>query len=228
MTLFSRLLATAALGAALAATGAQAATLTGTLTADNEYNAYLSTNDAVLGDLVATGANWTVAQSFNANLAPGQTYYLHVVANNWYGISNMNGGNPDAFLGSFSLSGAGFTFANGLQTLNTDTTNWRVIPHAYQPLNAVNDWTVPNQTPDQWSTNAGPNIWTVNSGGPIAGIAPEAGWIWSHEDPGGEAMFSTTISALSVPEPATWGLMIVGFGGVGAVLRRRRHVAAFA
>ena len=25
-----------------------------------------------------------------------------------------------------------------------------------------------------------------------------------------------------VPEPATWGLMIAGFGGVGAVLRRRR------
>jgi hypothetical protein len=25
-----------------------------------------------------------------------------------------------------------------------------------------------------------------------------------------------------VPEPATWGLMIAGFGGMGAVLRRRR------
>ena len=30
----------------------------------------------------------------------------------------------------------------------------------------------------------------------------------------------------SVPEPATWGLMIMGFGGLGAMLRRRR--AAFA
>ncbi len=28
-----------------------------------------------------------------------------------------------------------------------------------------------------------------------------------------------------VPEPATWGLMIMGFGGMGAVLRRRRAVA---
>jgi hypothetical protein len=25
-----------------------------------------------------------------------------------------------------------------------------------------------------------------------------------------------------VPEPATWALMIVGFGGAGAMLRRRR------
>jgi hypothetical protein len=29
-----------------------------------------------------------------------------------------------------------------------------------------------------------------------------------------------------VPEPATWALMIVGFGGAGAMLRRRRIVAA--
>lgn len=32
----------------------------------------------------------------------------------------------------------------------------------------------------------------------------------------------------AVPEPATWGLMIVGFGGVGAVLRRRRAAVALA
>jgi hypothetical protein len=29
-----------------------------------------------------------------------------------------------------------------------------------------------------------------------------------------------------VPEPATWGLMILGFGGVGAMMRRRRMVVA--
>jgi hypothetical protein len=28
-----------------------------------------------------------------------------------------------------------------------------------------------------------------------------------------------------VPEPATWGLMLVGFGGLGAMMRRRRAVA---
>lgn len=31
-----------------------------------------------------------------------------------------------------------------------------------------------------------------------------------------------------VPEPATWGLMIMGFGGIGALLRRRRGVASLA
>jgi hypothetical protein len=31
-----------------------------------------------------------------------------------------------------------------------------------------------------------------------------------------------------VPEPATWGLMLLGFGGMGAMLRNRRRVAATA
>jgi hypothetical protein len=31
-----------------------------------------------------------------------------------------------------------------------------------------------------------------------------------------------------VPEPTTWGLMIMGFGGIGAMLRRRRQAVAFA
>jgi len=33
-------------------------------------------------------------------------------------------------------------------------------------------------------------------------------------------------SAVAVPEPATWALMILGFGAVGSILRRRRAVTA--
>ncbi|WP_293907908.1 FxDxF family PEP-CTERM protein [Phenylobacterium sp.] len=33
------------------------------------------------------------------------------------------------------------------------------------------------------------------------------------------------ISAIAVPEPATWALMMVGFGGAGAMLRSRRRTA---
>ena len=32
----------------------------------------------------------------------------------------------------------------------------------------------------------------------------------------------------AVPEPATWAMMIVGFGAVGAMIRRRRNVMTFA
>jgi hypothetical protein len=35
-------------------------------------------------------------------------------------------------------------------------------------------------------------------------------------------------NAGGVPEPATWALMLIGFGGVGVSLRRSRHVASCA
>jgi hypothetical protein len=39
---------------------------------------------------------------------------------------------------------------------------------------------------------------------------------------------TTILSAVAVPEPATWGLMILGFGSAGAMLRRRRTAVALA
>lgn len=37
--------------------------------------------------------------------------------------------------------------------------------------------------------------------------------------------FSGVIEAPGVPEPAAWGLMLVGFAGLGTLLRRRRRTA---
>lgn len=37
-----------------------------------------------------------------------------------------------------------------------------------------------------------------------------------------------SITGAGVPEPATWALMLMGFGGLGAMLRRRRAAAAVA
>jgi hypothetical protein len=46
---------------------------------------------------------------------------------------------------------------------------------------------------------------------------------FSHDVTGG-----TAVGVAGVPEPAAWALMILGFGGVGATLRRRRTVSAIA
>ncbi len=39
---------------------------------------------------------------------------------------------------------------------------------------------------------------------------------------------TATVAAAAVPEPASWALLIAGFGGVGAMLRRRRGLPALA
>lgn len=44
-------------------------------------------------------------------------------------------------------------------------------------------------------------------------------------DPGVDAMkqFRLTVGDGGIPEPATWAMMIMGFGGVGAMMRQRRR-----
>ena len=44
------------------------------------------------------------------------------------------------------------------------------------------------------------------------------------EDPDFTFTFDTPIGSAGVPEPATWAMMLVGFGSLGAVLRRRRKL----
>ena len=40
--------------------------------------------------------------------------------------------------------------------------------------------------------------------------------------PGSTSYVSATSSIAAVPEPATWGMMLLGFGALGAAMRRRR------
>ena len=45
---------------------------------------------------------------------------------------------------------------------------------------------------------------------------------------GPSASYSGTINFGAVPEPATWAMMLLGFGGIGMAMRRRRQAPAFA
>ena len=112
---------------------------------------------------------------------------------------------------------------------------YRVGFSAYAPQNGLN--------------NAGDGTFTASVGGvqllsaAVSTFAPQTWYNFSDTvfigGPNSSAVFSFSTSQrpsndmvidrvylIAVPEPATWGLMIGGFGLAGAALRRRRAVAA--
>jgi hypothetical protein len=88
------------------------------MTVDNQFTAYLSTADNVQGTQIGTGNNWPTTYQFSAALTPNVTNYLHIVG--------TDTGPPAMFIGEFTLSNFAFEFANGTQTLLTNTANWQV------------------------------------------------------------------------------------------------------
>jgi hypothetical protein len=80
------------------------------------------------------------------------------------------------------------------------------------------------------------NHFFSNSDGSVTG-SPTGGWWFSADTSGTVGSGCTPTCAVAgrdaflqvgVPEPTSWALMLVGFGGLGAVLRRRRAAVAFA
>lgn len=191
------------------AANASATTLSGNLTADNEFSIYLSTSQNDLGTLLTSGNNWATTYSFdNISLVSGQDYYLHVIATNW--DYQSHGYYVDAgFLGSFSLSDAGFRFANGTQALVTNITDWTVSP-------SNGTWAAPSETPVGDRSN-GTSPWGYHSP-----IASDATWIWHESNSTQVAYFATTITA-AVPEPSSYALLLAGMSLVGFAASRKKR-----
>ncbi len=179
-----------------------ATTLNGSLTADNEFLAYISTSDAVLGTQISSGNNWQATYTFSGvSLTGGGDYYLHIVARDW--------GRPEALIGQFTLSDSNYHFANGTQVQFTNTSDWRASDGTW------GNWTAPTTSPEDRGLNG------VAPWGTRTGISSDAHWIWSKNYGSGTSYFSTTITA-AVPEPETFGMLLAGLGLLGVVARRKR------
>ena len=70
---------------------------------------------------------------------------------------------------------------------------------------------------------SGYNIYTLTGLGNFKGLS-----FFNNNDPAGvrfQNMSYNSVTVNAVPEPATWGLMLAGFGIVGGALRHRRRIA---
>ena len=189
----------------------QAASLSGSFTADDNLTIFVAASlNPGAGDMVYNKTSlWGSTESFAGFALPdGQDLYLLVDALNWSG--------PAMLVGDFSLTGGGFTFANGGSTLTTDTVHWTVGETSFATAGG---------TPFSMGVNGpGLQIW-----GQRPGIAATADAIWAYNADWsagrpGHAYFVTRLVA-EVPEPETWALFIAGLGLVSLQTRRRLHSA---
>lgn len=219
-----KLLAAAAAASALALTWATAASATITITLGQ---ANISPFPAPYGTVDVTRTDDTHANiTFTSDISGsgGYKYYfvdggsaaVNVNASSWTftgltkdgsgAIAGGAAGNEDGF-GSFnqtfnsSDSWGDRSHVISFTLVNTGATAWLTDSSVLTP-NASGFRVAAHIGVCQLSTN--PNC-TTDGGAFVTGFATEGGG--------------------PIPEPATWAMMIMGFGGIGAMLRRRRTLA---
>lgn len=163
-------------------------------TADNAFEAYVSTDPTAVGASFLSGNSWGTTYSGSTSLTNGVVNYLHVAA--------FDGGPPMSFIAEVSLSDNSFEFADGSQWTVTGSSNWS----GYL---------------DNFGTNANPidNLGPNGTGpwGTRSGISANASYIWTTERDQ-SVYFRLTITP--VPEPGSF--VAIG-AGLGLLLIRRRR-----
>ena len=166
--------------------------------------------------LVATLAATLLAGASTATAATFQT---------------QNPASPDGSIsGTFGNTdiGAAGAFSNSFDfLLPTGLTNFTISSTSSSPATNVNFTTVSFNGMDFAVNSTGTFEIRSLEGAPVM-LGGQQHLVVSGTT-GASGAYAGTISFAAVPEPATWGLMIVGFGGIGGLLRsRRRQGLAFA
>jgi len=197
----------------LAAASANATDLNGSLTADNGFMVFVSTDNNVLGTEVASGGNWGSTYNISGiTLTPGVTNYLQIEAVNW--------GGARGFIGNFSLSDSGFQFANGTQYLVTEPGEWLGIYNNGNSTLTPQAWVTPSfDVFSEGYNGVGP--WGFRSG-----VDANAQWIWPSDNnsPGCDSCtvdLFVTLYPTGIPEPGTVLMFGSGIAAVLGALRRR-------
>jgi hypothetical protein len=135
-------------------------------------------------------------------------------------LSTFNGGATGSFAGEFCAGSCG-TIA--------DITSLTVGPVSYSPFFVLTDGVTFSLTSitsiDRSVSGILSFVGTGTFTGSIGGVAfdPTPGKFTFSTQGGNVTTFSASTTA--VPEPATWALMLLGFGGIGMAMRRRRRPA---
>jgi hypothetical protein len=135
-------------------------------------------------------------------------------------VSSFNGGTTGTFAGQF-CSGSCGTIA--------DIASLVVGPTSIIPFYTLTDGVTFSLTSinsiDRSTAGVLAFTGTGIFGGTLGGVdlIPAPGNFVFSTQGGQSTTFSATTTANAVPEPATWGLMLLGFAGMGLTLRRSRR-----